>query len=383
MPVTQPAPTPSRRLTVLQILPALESGGTERGVLEIAEALVNAGHRSLVISAGGRLVAELHDRGSAHFERRLGVKSPFTLRHVFWVRRFLIEQHVDVVDIHSRMPGWITLAAWKSLPASKRPALISTVHGLNSVNLYSSIMCRGEHVIAVSNAVQDFIRTNYPFVPLNCLQVIHRGIDSDAFPRGFEANAVWNSEFFKHFPQAQNKKLLAIIGRLSRTKGHENFLKVLAQLRKLNHNVHGLIVGDLNHRTAAYVEELRTLAASLGLQHDVTFTGHRSDVREIYSISSVVFSLSAKPESFGRTVAEALAIGTPVVGYDHGGVAEILAAQFPEGAVTVGDEIALTEKVRSILSSSIAPVPKPNSFIRSRMLQETIELYEKAAKPEQ
>ena len=60
-----------RKLTVLQVLPALEGGGVERGVLEVAEALVAAGHRSLVVSGGGRMVAELTSGGSEHFQKAL------------------------------------------------------------------------------------------------------------------------------------------------------------------------------------------------------------------------------------------------------------------------------------------------------------------------
>ena len=48
-----------RRLTVVQLLPALEAGGVERSTLEIAEALVRAGHRAIVVSKGGRLQPQL------------------------------------------------------------------------------------------------------------------------------------------------------------------------------------------------------------------------------------------------------------------------------------------------------------------------------------
>ena len=48
--------TEKRKLSVLQLLPAMESGGVERGTLEVAHALVEQGHRALVMSSGGRLV---------------------------------------------------------------------------------------------------------------------------------------------------------------------------------------------------------------------------------------------------------------------------------------------------------------------------------------
>ncbi len=364
------------KLTVLQVLPALEGGGVERGVLEVAEALVAAGHRSLVASAGGRMVAELTAGGSEHFERALGAKSPLTLRHVPWLRRLMVEQGVDLVDIHSRMPGWIAWLAWKSLPAAKRPAFVSTLHGLHSTGHYSSVMCRGEHVIVVSNTVLEYVRKNYSFVPEDRLHLIHRGIDSDAYPRGFQPDEAWRSAFFEQFPQTRNQPLLTLAGRITRLKGHEDLLKLIARLRDRNIAAHALIVGGTDPRKTAYADEMKTLASSLRIEDRVTFTGQRPDLKQIYAISSIVFSLSSTPESFGRTVAEALSIGTPVIGYNHGGVSEILAAQFPEGAVESGNLDALTEKVAGLLSQSPRPVPGPNVFEKHTMLRKTLEVYD-------
>lgn len=379
MPQGQTVDTTRRRLTVLQILPALESGGTERGVLEVAEALVAAGHRSLVISAGGRKVGELTDLGSEHVQCSLGSKSPLTLRHIPWLRKFLLQQNVDVIDIHSRMPGWITYAAWKSLPANLRPGLISTVHGFYTANYYSSIMCRGQHVVAVSESVADYIRHHYPFVLCERLHVIHRGIDRAEFPRGFRPTREWEADFFGRFPSAAGKKLLAIVGRITRLKGHLEFLRLLAELRIQDDTIHGLIVGDSDPRKAAYLEEVRQLINTLGLQSHVTLTGHRSDVREIYSISRIVLCLSSKPESFGRTVAEAISIGTPVVGYNHGGVAEILAAGFPDGAVEFQNFGELRARVRQLLAAPGPTIPVINRFEKSVMQERTIRLYEAAS----
>ncbi len=367
---------PPHKLTVLQVLPALEGGGVERGVLEVAEGLVAAGHRSLVVSGGGRMVAELTNCGSEHFEKALGTKSPLTLRHVLWLRKLVIDQRVDVVDIHSRMPGWVTWLAWKSLPAARRPAFISTLHGLHSTGYYSSVMCRGEHVIAVSETVRDYVRNNYSFVPEDRLHLIHRGIDGHEYPRGFQPENAWKSAFFQQFPATRNQPLLTLAGRITRLKGHEDLLRLLARLRDRGIAAHGLIAGGTDPRKAAYADEIMAMAAKLNLSDCVTFTGHRSDLKEIYAISSIVLSLSSTPESFGRTVAEALSIGTPVVGYRHGGVAEILAAQFPSGAVETGNLNALTETVGSILARTQRPIPGPNAFEKQTMLSKTLDVYQ-------
>ena len=93
-------------------------------------------------------------------------------------------------------------------------------------------------------------------------------------------------------------------------------------------------------------------------------------------LQSIVFSLSSTPESFGRTVAETLSIETPVVGYNHDGVAEILSAQFPSGAVERGNLNALTETAASILARKPRPVPGPNVFEKEAMLRKTLDVHE-------
>src|SRR5579859_6413732 len=83
------AATPARTLTVVQLIPALHSGGAERSVLEVGQALVQAGHRSIVISAGGRLVKQLEAEGSEHVTLDIGQKSLLTLGRLGRLRSVL------------------------------------------------------------------------------------------------------------------------------------------------------------------------------------------------------------------------------------------------------------------------------------------------------
>lgn len=366
----------TRRMTVLQVLPALESGGVERGVLEVADALVRAGHRSLVISAGGRLVQELIDHGSEHIHCGLGVKSPLTLRWVPWLRQRLLRERVDVVDIHSRLPGWMTMLAWKSLPQTRRPGLVTSFHGLHSVSRYSGIMCRGQRVIVVSETTRQHVLKHYSWVPGDRIRLIPRGVDSVEFPRGYRCDDVWKSRFFGQYPQLLGPPLLTLAGRISRLKGHRDFLLLLAGLRDAGISVHGLIVGAVDAGHRHYLAELQALISELGLTDRVTMTGHRDDLKQIYAMSAIVLSLSQRPESFGRTVAEALSIGRPVVGYSHGGVGELLSAQFPTGAVDPGDVNALTQVVAGVLSSAQPLSIAANPFDKAQMLKETLDVYQ-------
>ena len=366
----------SPRLTVLQVLPALESGGVERGVLEVADALVAAGHRSLVVSKGGPMVEPLVAGGSEHFRRPIGRKSPGTLRWIPWLRRLIIEQQVDVVDYHSRLPGWIALAALRTIPKASRPVCISSLHGQHSVNGYSGVMCRGDAIVVVSETLKQYTLKNYPWVAPERIHVIYRGICEREFPRDFQLSQAWADEFEQRFGVRRDAPVISIVGRLTRLKGHHDFLRLVARLRGADQPVTGLVVGGAQKGKEAYQAELRAEAQRLGVEDAVIFTGPRRDLREIYRFSDVVLSLSRTPESFGRSVAEALAIGTPVVGYDHGGVAEILQAEFPVGAVPMGDEEQLFDTVRRTLAGEFRGRVADNVFRLERMLEQTVSLYE-------
>ena len=95
--VIEPAASAPRRLTVVQLLPALENGGAERSALEVARALVAAGHRSVVVSAGGRMVPQLEAEGSEHIALDIGSKSWRSLTRIGTLRRTLAENSGCVV----------------------------------------------------------------------------------------------------------------------------------------------------------------------------------------------------------------------------------------------------------------------------------------------
>lgn len=364
----------TRPLTVLQVLPALQSGGVERGTLDVARALVAAGHRSLVMSAGGRLVERLVAEGSEHLTRDIGRKSLLTLRHVWPLRGLLGSGCIDVVHVRSRMPAWIVWLALKSLPAARRPRLVSTVHGPYSVNRYSAVMTFGERVIAISETIRDYIRRNYR-VPEERLRLIYRGIDPTEFPYRHRPPPDWMSKWQRELPQLRGRKVLALPARITRWKGQTDFLEVVARLIEAGEPVHGLIVGDAQKGREDFLRELRRRVGSSGLHAHVTFTGHRSDLRDVMAVSDIVFSLAREPEAFGRVPVEALALGVPTIGYDHGGVGESLRAICPAGLVVVGDIDAVVERTREFLRDP--PSVQPGQpFTLQRMTDSTLAVYE-------
>jgi len=362
-------------MKVLQILPEMNAGGVERGTLEIGRFLVEQGHESLVVSNGGRLMPQLKAASIRHISLPVHRKSLGSLFQVSPFRRLLETEQPDILHFRSRVPGWIAWLAWRKMDPRQRPRLVSTVHGFYSVNAYSAVMVRGERVIAVSESARDYITENYPRTPREHIRVIPRGIAPEQYPRGFQPDANWRLAWRVLYPHLEGKRLLTLPGRITRLKGHEDFFHLLASLIRNGLPVHGLVVGDVHPKKRNYLHKLRALAEKMGLTPHVTFTGHRADLREILAGSDVVFSLSKQPEAFGRTTLEALALGRPVVGYDHGGVGEQLSTFFPEGRVPANDGAALVQFTERILANTSQPRSVSSPFTLRSMCEGTLKVY--------
>ena len=366
-------------MKVMQLLPELNSGGVERGTLEIARALVAEGHKSLVVSNGGRLVAQLEAEGSTHLTLAIHKKALSSLWQIRPLRQ-LIEQHQpDIVHVRSRVPAWLTHFALKGIPAARRPHLISTVHGFYSINRYSQIMTQAEKVIAVSDSVVKYITDNYKNCPAQDIVRIYRGIDPVAFPHSYQPSAQWLNQTFKDFPELENKFLLCLPGRITRLKGHETLIGLVEKLQQQYPNLHAVVVGGADPKKAAYLKEMQDTIQGKGLTEKITFIGHRSDIREWLAFSDVVLSLSNQAETFGRTALEALSVGTPVIGWNRGGVAEILSQLYPQGLIAVDDHAALFNAVKKHLDEpqQVKPV---TTFSLKEMCDQTLYLYKQVLK---
>ena len=363
-------------LTVVQLLPALNAGGVERSTLEIGRALFAAGHRSIAISAGGRLQKTLEDEGTEHITVDIGRKSFGTLRHVWTLRRLFAQIKPDIVHARSRLPAWIGRLAFAGL--RPRPHFVTTVHGLNSPGFYSSILRRGERVICVSNTVRDYVLRHYPRTDPSHLTVIPRGVDPEEFPFGYQPDDAWRRGFFMDFPALEGGALLTLPGRGTRLKGHADAIELLAGLVARGQDCKLLLLGARMPGREPYVAELEELARQRGVADRVVISVPRNDVREIFAISSLVLQLSVQPEAFGRTVIEALALCRPVLGYAHGGVGELLAELYPEGRVPVGDKTRLVERAAELLRVA-PPIPLLTRFRLSDMQADTLAVYENLA----
>ncbi len=363
-------------MRILQILPSLDDGGVERGTVDSNRLYVEAGHESYVISAGGKRVAEIERDGGHHVVVDVRSKNPLTaLPRMVALRRALRKIRPDVIHFRSRVPGWLTL--WANAAKDLRIPTVSTMHGLNHPCFYSSVMVRADRVISVSTAGEAFIREHYPWVPTEKQRVIPRGVDVETFDPA-KVDTAWIADFKKQFG-LEGKFVAAAIGRISSLKGVDVLIRAVAELKETMPQLVALIVGGPQKHQENYIEELHALAEELGVTDRVIFTGSQKKVAEIDALADVLCSCNVrKPESFGRTVAEALAMNTPVVAAAHGGVLDIIRDGVDGFLVPPGDAKALAEALQKIEHTTFKGLREhiTSTFTASCMAQSTLAIYD-------
>jgi glycosyltransferase involved in cell wall biosynthesis len=363
---------------VIQLLPDLNSGGVERGTLEVAAFLASRGHQSLVVSSGGRLVKRLQEEGSQHITLPVHKKSLFSLLQVAPLRKLFRDEAPDIIHVRSRLPAWLTWLAWKKMDPQTRPRLVTTTHGLHSVNRYSRIMTCGERLIGVSECVRRYLLENYPQTNPELIRIIPRGVDPAYFAHGYQPPPEWLKTWHAEHPQFANKFLITLPGRITAIKGQDHLIKIVARLRKAGVPAHGLILGDTHPKRRKFGNTLREMIVREGVAEHLTIISHRNDVREILAMSAVVLSLTHIPESFGRVTLEALSMGRPVAAYAHGGVKDQMQKFFPEGAIAPDDLDACAQLLESWHRQgppTLQP-PRDHPYTLHAMLESTLAVYE-------
>ncbi len=370
----------ARPITVVQMLPELEGGGVERGTLELGDYLSKNGHKSIVISAGGRMVPQLEKQGSVHICWRVGEKSPRCLGYIIPLRSFLMREKIDILHLRSRLPAWIGYAAWKSLPKGMRPRLVTTFHGFYSVNRYSAVMTKGERVIAISRTIADHIKDKYGVLE-DRIVLIYRGFDEKVF----NPSAV-TSKRIETLRRNWNLKdtaspVIMLPGRLTRLKGHDLFLESLSNIKHLPWSA--VCVGDTNENPA-YSNFLQKMILQLNLEKRVKFVGHCDDMPAAFLLSDIVVSASSsKPEAFGRIAVEGQAMGKPVIALAHGGSLESVLNHKSGWLVRPGDAKSLADSLCEAVSNkdlrnrlgSYGQRWVRDKFTVRKMCEKTVNLY--------
>ena len=366
--------------TVLQVLPALESGGVERGTIQMAQALAGADWRPLVASAGGAMVRELARIDAAHFELPLASKNYFRIQsNVDLLQKLIEDEGVDLVHARSRAPAW---SAYKAARRTGVP-FVTTCHSPYGHNWlkhwYNGVMLKGDRVIAISNFVAEVMRQRYK-ISDDVMTVIPRGVDRSIFhPSAVSAERM--IALGKSWRLPSDRPVVMLPGRLTRWKGATVLLQALAKLGR--RDISCVLVGSDQGR-ASYRAELERIIIKNDLEHIAWVVGECRDMAAAYMLADVVVSASTEPEGFGRVAIEAQAMGRPLIATDHGGSTETVIPGETGWLVPPGDADTMAEALDATLSMTAeerqwmadnAMANVAEKFTVELMCERTLEVY--------
>jgi len=358
--------------TILQIIPQLDAGGAELSAVEIADAVVRAGGRAIVLAEPGRLAADIAKVGGEVVPFPAASKNPVRmLANARAIARIVHSEHVDLVHARSRAPAWS--AMWAARRTGVR--FVTTYHGAygekNALKrLYNSVMARGDVVIANSRYTARLIAERYA-TPGARIEVIARGVDVHKFdPESIAQARV--AALRDRWGVGPGEPVILLAARLTGWKGQTALIAATAKLQAMGRLGSAAVVlaGDAQGRTA-YARMLEDQIDRLGLKGRVRLVGHVEDVAAAFAAAHVTVVASTEPEAFGRTAIEAAAVGCPVIATDIGAPPETVLAEPAVAAnaitgwlVPPGDADALAARLADALA--LAPAARRDLGQRAR-----------------
>lgn len=300
-------------MRILYVITGLAMGGAEHVVVSLADALVARGHQVKIAYLTGEAlvlpqnpnveVIAIGMKGSQDF-----LKAYFRLRSLVKIFK------PDVVHSHMVHANLITRLLKLTVSV---PKLVNTAHNTNEGSSLRTFAYRitdslTNHFTNVSkDAVDSSIKKGA--VNKNRIISIPNGIDTDTFYFDRLAREKKRTDL-----NLENKKMLLIVGSLSKQKDYPNLLNSIAILVRNRQDFKVFIVGE-----GPLEEELKNLKITLNLQGYVEFLGMRRDIRDLMSATDI-YVMSSAWEGLPIVILEAMACERLIVATDCGGVNEAI-----------------------------------------------------------
>ncbi|TVQ82635.1 MAG: glycosyltransferase [Micavibrio sp.] len=365
---------------IMQIIPALDGGGVEQGVIDTNAAVVAAGGISIVVSSGGRRAHEITRAGGRLVTCPVHSKNPFTmLRNIDRLKNIIRENGVDLVHAASRAPAWSARKAARDCGVR----YVTSCHAAHRISggfkrFYNSAIAKGERVITVSHFLSEYLQKEYG-VEKDRIRVIHRGVSLEKFhPNSVSPDRL--IQLSKKWRIPDDSPVILLPSRLTRGKGHLEAVAALSRMKK--QDFFCVFVG--RDQKGKFRPELEQSIESADLQSRVRIVDQCDDMPAAYMLASVIICPTTQPEGFGRVPIEAQAMGRPVIASDHGGFQETIRSGETGWLVSPGDDEALALVLEAALSldtrqravlATQAMAHIAEHFLNEKMCRETLEVY--------
>lgn len=344
-------------------------GGQEIRIIEESKGVAARGHRVKILARPQcRILAKAREAGLA--TRELETRGSFDFRAIRSLRKIIAEENADIVNTHSSVDSWIGGLATRGLPVK----LVRTRHLSSNVP---------RHAFNVVYRLPDAVVTTGEAVRRQLIQ--HCRLDPDrvvSIPTGVDVE-----KFIPQSPDLETKRALGIpdsmpvvtmVAVLRRFKRHDLFLEMATAFRVETDAIRFLIVGEGPQRA-----NIENIINSRKIRDCVILTGHCDDVRPILALSDVVVLSSDSGEGVPQAIAQALAVGRPVVATDVGGVSELVKHEVTGLLVPPNDARSLFHAVKRLirepaLAAELGRQGREHvvrNFSKELMVQKTLDLY--------
>lgn len=363
-------------MRILQISSASSFGGGERYLVDLANSLQARGHEVyLALRPNSPLTSDL--RVPLQNIKTLPLRNALDVQSARSLAQIVKQQEIEVIHAHMARDYSLAAYAARSFP---QPKFIVTRHVLFPLNrFHRRILLKATKVIAVSKAVARQL-TDQRIVSTEKIAVVPNGIDVDRYAsacRNFDRAA-----FLKRKGLPGDCLLVASIGELRKLKRHGDLIRAASIVSAEIPNAHFVIAGvDTSPRGENY-KELVELVSELKLTERVKLLGWLEDAEQLLCAVDVFVSAS-ETESFGLSIAEAMAAGTAVVATSTEGAQEVVRDQLSGMLVPIGDveqiaaaiiQLLKDEELRKNMGQRAA-VEAGSRFSLSRMVDDIEGIY--------
>jgi glycosyltransferase involved in cell wall biosynthesis len=300
-------------LTVMIAVPTLDSGSADEGAVELASTLTTAGHRALVVSAGGRLEGELTACGAQFVRLDMASRNPAVIaRNAFILARLIRQRHCGVIHALARAPGWSAYAASRMTGIAFVTTWYTEFRDQNLFkHAYNGVMARGEQVIAMSDQIAEVVSERHRVAPER-ITVIPSHIDISRFdpakvtPERIDATrAAWDV--------GPGTRVIMVAGRILRRKGHHIVVRAARRLKDMGLRDFAFVLIGEDTGSSSYSGELWDLVMATKTTDVIRIAGPPADEPAGYMAATAVISAAIQLESPQRSLLEAMAMARPVI----------------------------------------------------------------------
>jgi glycosyltransferase involved in cell wall biosynthesis len=365
---------------VLNVVPTLMCGGTENQFMTLGR-LLDPSRFELEFAClrrWGPFVDELVERRIPLSEYRISTfRSVGALAQQVKLARHIARHRIRIVHAYNfygnvfaippaRVAGAVAIASIRDCAPYLTPM---------QKRLQRAVCRFADCVLVNADAVKDWLMADG--YSASKIVVIRNGVDLSRFSRAPEPE-----KLRLELGLAPDTPLVAVVSRLTRLKGLEDFLEAVARISPRFPDARFLVVGETNPQHRPYLDELKSLAARLGVGDRVIFTGLRSDVPALMASVNVSVMPSLN-EALSNVLLESMAAGAPVVATRVGGTPEALTDGRTGLLVPPADPAALAGSITRLLEDGqlaarlgrAARQTIADRFSVDRMVKTTEEVY--------